>query len=124
MSHWTSRAGCLGEDPELFFSDAPADHAAAKAICGWCPVRAACLADAFATDLSIPYGIRGGLSANERRRTRREDIPTLAKTERDEAISTTRTLTEHGVPAHEIAARLGVNIRTVVRWRRDFQAAA
>jgi hypothetical protein len=124
MNHWTFWAACRGEDPELFFSDDRDDHNAAKTICRSCPVLAECRADAFATDLSIPYGIRGGLSANERRRTRREDIPTLAKTERDEAISTTRTLTEHGVPAHEIAARLGVNIRTVVRWRRDYLAAA
>jgi WhiB family redox-sensing transcriptional regulator len=54
-------------DPELFFP-AKGEHgkaARAKQVCARCPVRAACLADAMAT--RDQFGIRGGLTPNERR---------------------------------------------------------
>lgn len=57
-------------DPELFFP-APGQRgkaARAKRVCARCPVRAACLADALATH--DEYGIRGGLTPNERRMER------------------------------------------------------
>jgi WhiB family transcriptional regulator, redox-sensing transcriptional regulator len=57
-------------DPELFFP-APGEHgkaARAKRICARCPVRAACLADALAS--RDGFGIRGGLTPNERRAER------------------------------------------------------
>jgi hypothetical protein len=53
-------------DPDLFFAeDDPAAAAAAKAICGTCPVRVPCLAFALAT--REPHGVWGGLTAEERR---------------------------------------------------------
>ncbi|MGQ0572976.1 MAG: WhiB family transcriptional regulator [Pseudonocardia sp.] len=39
---------CRTHDPELWFAEAPADLERAKALCGGCPVRVACLAAALA----------------------------------------------------------------------------
>jgi WhiB family redox-sensing transcriptional regulator len=45
-------------DPDLFFAELPGDVTRAKALCGDCPVRAACLADAL--DRGEPWGVWGG----------------------------------------------------------------
>ena len=49
---------CQREDPELWFSDAPAHLELAKEHCRRCPVRAACLAGAI--DRAEPWGVWGG----------------------------------------------------------------
>jgi WhiB family transcriptional regulator, redox-sensing transcriptional regulator len=69
---WRGRASCArpGVDPELFFPFR-GEHgkaARAKRICAGCPVRPACLADAMAS--RDGFGIRGGLTPNERQRLR------------------------------------------------------
>lgn len=66
---WRERALCSGDDPELWYADGRstadrADAAEAKRVCGLCPVRDVCLADAL--QAREPYGIRGGLDARER----------------------------------------------------------
>jgi len=45
-------------NPDLFFAESPGDVTRAKALCGDCPVRAACLADAL--DRGEPWGVWGG----------------------------------------------------------------
>ena len=45
-------------NPDLFFAELPGDVIRAKALCGDCPVRAACLADAL--DRGEPWGVWGG----------------------------------------------------------------
>ena len=61
----TSRAGtlngplpCQREDPELWFSEQPADLEQAKAHCRRCPVRGFCLTGAV--ERREPYGVWGG----------------------------------------------------------------
>jgi WhiB family redox-sensing transcriptional regulator len=49
---------CRVEDPELWFADSPAQLELAKSLCGACPVREACLADAL--DRGEPWGVWGG----------------------------------------------------------------
>jgi len=49
---------CRYNDPELFFAESPADVELAKALCGDCPVRTACLAGAL--DRREPWGVWGG----------------------------------------------------------------
>ena len=49
---------CRVEDPELWFAEAPAQLEAAKALCGRCPLRDACLAGAL--DRAEPWGVWGG----------------------------------------------------------------
>nr|WP_242606823.1 WhiB family transcriptional regulator [Protofrankia symbiont of Coriaria ruscifolia] len=83
----TERRPCWDADPELFFpagetgSAVEAQVAAARTVCGSCPVRAACLAVALTPDaaadagagddpdpaLYAPAGVWAGLTADERR---------------------------------------------------------
>jgi WhiB family transcriptional regulator, redox-sensing transcriptional regulator len=72
VDHWEHRAACRRYNPELWY---PADsdtagQAQPKRICGSCPVRAECLADALEVEgnsgKAYRHGIRGGLTADER----------------------------------------------------------
>jgi WhiB family transcriptional regulator, redox-sensing transcriptional regulator len=49
---------CGREDPELWFSESPAQLERAKELCGHCPRRAACLAGAL--ERQEPWGVWGG----------------------------------------------------------------
>lgn len=62
---WRESALCAQTDAEAFFPVKGASTRPAKRVCAACPVTAECLADALATDER--YGVRGGLSARERR---------------------------------------------------------
>ncbi len=63
---WQERGSCRGVDPELFFPASEDDAVPAKAICGECPVRLACLA--FSIERNERFGIWGGLTERERAR--------------------------------------------------------
>jgi WhiB family redox-sensing transcriptional regulator len=61
---WREWARCKGVDLELFFT--PERESTAREWCDACPVRDACLADAFRChDL---YGFRSGMTAAERKK--------------------------------------------------------
>lgn len=71
---WIERAGCLEEDPELFFPvgigpTALAQESEAKAVCRACPVQAECLEWSLTTCQDA--GVWGGLGEDERREIRR-----------------------------------------------------
>ena len=68
---WYRWAACAGMPAELFFPDDDPGLGrvmeAAKHVCGRCPVRWACLADALACETpGERHGVVGGLSADER----------------------------------------------------------
>lgn len=63
---WRVLAACIGADPEAFYADDPAMQETARGICGPCPVRAICLADALDVPRTGKYGIWGGTTAKER----------------------------------------------------------
>lgn len=65
---WMDHAGCLGEDPNLFFPQRGQDPTPAKRICAACVVRDECLDHAM--QWSLIQGIWGGKSERERRRMR------------------------------------------------------
>lgn len=65
---WRMDALCAQTDPDLFFPEVGERNPAAKAVCGRCAVREQCLA--FAMGNREPYGIWGGLSADERKKLR------------------------------------------------------
>lgn len=45
-------------DPDLWFAEHPADLERAKTLCGGCPVRGRCLAEAL--QRAEPWGVWGG----------------------------------------------------------------
>jgi WhiB family redox-sensing transcriptional regulator len=49
---------CRTEDPDLWFSESPADLERAKRFCGGCPAREACLVGAL--ERCEPWGVWGG----------------------------------------------------------------
>jgi WhiB family redox-sensing transcriptional regulator len=69
---WRNKGACTDEPPELFFplgnaGPAATQIAAAKAVCGRCPVTERCLAWAMAHE---DHGVWGGLDEFERRERR------------------------------------------------------
>jgi hypothetical protein len=125
---WRSQANCRSVEPETFFpaaEDGPtyeAQVAVAKAVCGGCPVRAECLAEAL---VRIPYGIAGGLTPEERRGRRSEiavepaavlERGLSAGAERKDVEAAGRVLLAAGRPVDEVANRCGVSLRTAHRW--------
>jgi WhiB family transcriptional regulator, redox-sensing transcriptional regulator len=65
-SRWREQALCAETDPEVFFPEPGKSADQARGICGQCPVRLVCLADALA-GRDVAFGVRGGLSPVERR---------------------------------------------------------
>ena len=49
---------CWTTDPDLWFAESPSDVEDAKALCGPCPLRDACLAGAL--ERREPWGVWGG----------------------------------------------------------------
>jgi hypothetical protein len=121
---WRRWASCRNQDPELFFPTAttgPAYEvqvAAAKAVCAGCPVRGACLTEALS---SIPEGIAGGLTEQERRAVgrgtagRRGGRARRLDQVRDPACAGRRLLGK-GWSSRAAADRCGVSVRTAERW--------
>ena len=54
----TADVACRRFDPDLWFSDSPAELELAKSLCGDCPVRVECLAGAV--ERAEPWGVWGG----------------------------------------------------------------
>ena len=74
---WEEEAACRDAPLELFFpeggegtAEGLAETVEGLAICRVCGVREQCLDDAEHADGGAPYGTRGGLTENERRRLR------------------------------------------------------
>ena len=61
---WANVALCKKASPDELFVRGAEQHKA-KAVCGACPVRAECLAEAL--DNEIEWGVWGGLTERERR---------------------------------------------------------
>ncbi len=63
---WRQRAACRGVDPDIFYPMSDDDAGDAKAICGQCPVKGACLE--WALTSREKEGVWGGATERERRR--------------------------------------------------------
>ena len=129
-TEWRSRAACLDIDPELFFPAAEngpvydAQVAAAKDVCARCPVTAECLAEALER---MPYGIAGGLTAEERRTRRSQPArvrvaPAQGRPSQHQPVGL--VLLAAGRPVRDVARCLGVSERTAQRWAALVRATA
>lgn len=67
---WLRKGACTSSDPELFFplAPSPVQEARAKAVCATCQVITECRS--YALRAGEADGIWGGLTPQERRRTR------------------------------------------------------
>jgi WhiB family redox-sensing transcriptional regulator len=61
---WAAQAACRGQQPDQLFVRG-AEQNKAKQVCGACPVRTECLAEAL--DNQIEWGVWGGMTERERR---------------------------------------------------------
>nr|WP_269204172.1 WhiB family transcriptional regulator [Motilibacter rhizosphaerae] len=70
---WASRGACRNSDPDALFVQGAAQNRA-KLVCGGCPVRTECLAEAL--DNRTEFGVWGGMTERERRALlrRRPDV--------------------------------------------------
>jgi len=67
---WVADAGCVGEEPAVFFAQSGPKLEAAKEICAGCPVRTDCLEHAL--EERYEYGTWAGMTGRERRALIRE----------------------------------------------------
>jgi WhiB family redox-sensing transcriptional regulator len=84
IEDWVSLARCRAVVPDDLYVAASAQHQA-KEVCGACPVRTECLAEAL--DHQIEWGVWGGTTERERRlilkRTARDSWRSVLETARD-----------------------------------------
>lgn len=69
MAHWSTRAACVGADPDVLYSERRYhrhEHPAVQ-LCRGCPVKDECLTDALALGPFGQFYVRGGLTPVERR---------------------------------------------------------
>jgi WhiB family redox-sensing transcriptional regulator len=69
LEPWWLSARCAETDPDIWVLDTGDSPAPAKRICAGCPGADQCLTDALIADDN--YGVRGGLTAYERRNIRK-----------------------------------------------------
>jgi hypothetical protein len=126
---WRHRARCRDADvdPDLFFPHAErgpefeAQVTAAKAVCAQCPVVSECLTWALE---SLPYGVAGGRTEQERRRYRvcgeklreRQTPGRPVRGSQTEVAAAGRTAIRAGMSVREVAREFGVTQRTAERW--------
>jgi hypothetical protein len=103
---WREQALCQGADLELFF--APERESTAREWCYACPVRDACLADAYRChDL---YGVRGGMTPQERQK----HISTLDDSTTDKLLVDYARLRKRSLTQRVIAQRLGLSYHALL----------
>ena len=93
---WANVALCQKSSPDELFVRGAEQHKA-KTVCGACPVRAECLAEAL--DNQIEWGVWGGLTERERRALLRKrpnvtswrELLETAKSEHDELTGVIET---------------------------------
>ncbi|MFD6149424.1 WhiB family transcriptional regulator [Streptomyces sp. NPDC060243] len=107
--NWLHQAACTGTDPELFFPlpsalpGASAQIAEAKRVCAGCPVRVKCLDEAL--EVGDRDSIRGGFTPEERYKRIGGPRPASARQ---------RSSREDGRTAHELAAKRGAQLVTLL----------
>lgn len=114
VESWRFRAKCRDADPDLFFQSDPRP---ALEWCEFCPVKAACLNEALLSG-DMDYGVRGGLTPEQRRvvkRRRLEADRAALRSAEDER----RRLYEQGLTDKQIGELVGTTRNAISSWRHD-----
>ena len=112
---WRDDAACRDVEPELFFPGRHDDPHAAKQICATCPSLIPCL-DLALDDPTI-YGIWGGTDLAQRKAIRRDRGKRPRET--GGARNVAMSMVARGIGYAEIAQRIGVTKRAIVRWKAN-----
>lgn len=114
---WADDALCKDMDAEVFFGRyeqmTSREEAAAKAICNQCPVIDQCRDYAVSTRQQA--GIWGGTTPSGRMKLRTAWLREQGARRMDRRNAEARRLAEMGCTPDQIAAQLGVNLRTAQR---------
>lgn len=103
-SKWQDNAACTSEDPDLFHAGErdPEATKQARSICNRCPVRTACLLNAYAEH--DQWGIRAGFTPRQRNAFLRKAGKNVARAVADALETTTILLQQiyrhHAKPTH------------------------
>ena len=108
---WMAQARCHGQW-ELFDAER-GDRVRALSICRGCPVRTQC--NDYAERVEGKVGVWGGVVRGTPRPQQERFRPVPAE---DPRIQRVQELTECGLSLRETAVALGVNVRTVSKWRQ------
>ncbi len=109
---WMAQARCHGQW-ELFDAER-GDRVRALSICRGCPVRQQC--NSYAEHIDGKVGVWGGVvrgTPKPQRERRFRPIPA-----EDPRVQRVRELAERGLSLRETAVAMGVNVRTVSKWRQ------
>lgn len=114
---WYRDAVCAQTDPEAFYPEKGGSTREAKRVCMFCPVREACLQDAF--DREESFGVWGGLSPGERHRLRFPKPSRLGKPRVDltpEQEQVAAVMLAAGATRNRVKVELGVSYHAVDRF--------
>lgn len=118
---WRTRAACQGTDLSVFFPARDETYDPAARLCGRCPVRGACLAEALR--LKDTYGYRGGKTGEERWQM----LPPHPSGVKRVPVHDIYGLADRGWGIPRIAVEVGVHrdsVRRVLKARREREEAA
>lgn len=118
IENWRNSALCAQSDPDAWFPEkGAAPPYTQRRICNSCPVRQECLDEAL--DMGYRYGIWGGTTHRQRLGKYRDQPVHPAG---DSMIKDlVQEYTRYGMTAKQIAERLKVDKRTVVRTRSQLR---
>jgi len=124
---WRDDASCRETDPEIFFpvgssASARAQEAAAKRVCGGCPVRVECVTWALRNGQYT--GVWGGLTEDERRGLHTDSETAFLRCLNQQAWVEEQCA--RGVPIRELARQLNVSyeiLRRVIRYLEKEQTS-
>ncbi len=127
---WRDEAACVGADPELFDGDGwsieamDQDEDTINRYCNRCPSKAECGQDALKLGPRDQWGIRGGMSQNERRILLGATIPSRVNRRNGTAVSRDTARDEQRMKLYDmgwsdsmIGRELGVAAGTIQDWR-------
>jgi hypothetical protein len=106
-------------NPDIFFSEEPAEQEVAISLCAICPVLGECLTYALRNEM---YGIWGGTSPSERQTLR--SVPVITPEFRREAAEIRNDIEAEILTVTQIASKYRVDERSIYRYKARLRKEA